>query len=198
MAEVPTTPSFPNVKRGYDPTAVDAHLDELTEFIAVLRFEFEDARAEIRKLKRDLSNVRSAEEEATRAYIAGSDAKQKLIDEGTKRAGVIVREARDLAAEVIADAEAKAAGVEADAQQSMATARDLLEAAKRDAEATLAGARREALQVLAEAERSAEMPDAQHADILRKLQQLHAELGSVLHSNGTEAAQPEREPSPAT
>jgi cell division septum initiation protein DivIVA len=141
MRNITTAERFSTVRRGYDPEAVEMHLDALTsEHDTVL----DEAAARIAALQSELAEVKSHEEAVHLTILAATRTKaemleaaevqaeelkmqgrkegDRIITEARMQAFQMLTEARTEAGEVVAEARAEAAAVarvEADASPSV-------------------------------------------------------------------------------
>ena len=110
---------FPIVKRGYDPTAVDAHLEEIA---AQTDATLDEAAQQIVALEHRIEELQRNEEAVQLTILAATETKEKMLavakqqadamrEEGRKAGGSIITEARKQAFQVVTEARTEAEGI---------------------------------------------------------------------------------------
>jgi DivIVA domain-containing protein len=197
IASAITEQEFPIVKRGYDPDAVAAFLDEVA---AAYRSLEEHARSDAMRLaalERRAQGAREAEQDVGATLIAASDAKARIIAAAENRAREIIAAAERRAAGIAGDAPARdAAGdmgarlqaAEDEAASLVRKAAETRRLAVREAEETVAAARAEALRVLeatkAQAEEVIARAGEERERVVEGLRGLHDALLATLEHGG--------------
>ena len=144
-------PQFPEVKRGYDPGAVDEH--------------FEAVQTRLHELENQLVEAREAEQAIQLTFQAATKAKQELLEAAGEEAKEIIAEARREAMRL--RDEAKNLQVQSEEQ-----AERLVSEAQRDALRLLSDSRRDA-------EELNKQLQLEHAETMEALGEAHAALESA-------------------
>ena len=199
---------FESVRRGYEPGAVDGFLASLRTQVTTLEDELRGARVKVASLEKTIAGIAEREAAAESAYVAASDAKQKLLEEAEAKAAEIIRDAAatsgdDEAAEHLrreaeqillqAKKQLKAAERERAAAESQSEtivreaehrADELVAAAKDEGRSIVTEARRVALETVAGSQRDAEdllaATRSEQAQIVAHLQALKRAVADML------------------
>ena len=135
---------FEQVRRGYDPIAVNALLTKLSEQARKLEAEVATTNARNNALERRLEGTESNKSQVSAAFVAAADAKQVLLADAERQAKRIVDKAQDQAD--------KLGGPHVDIEQSRREVGDMLLQAQRKVHA----AEEEAARILAAAKAEAD------------------------------------------
>ena len=135
----PTQPDFPVVRKGYDPQAVAAYLDQVER---VLAEKVATAEARYAGLERDLAEAHGREEAVHLTLVAATKTKEELLVNAQRDADETLSQSKQQADELLAEAKKEAFRLVADARQT--------------AEEASAMAREDAKQITMRAEASAD------------------------------------------
>lgn len=114
---------FEQVRRGYDPIAVNGFLTKLSEQARKLEAEVANVHARNNALERRLEENESNKSQVSAAFVAAADAKQALLEDAGRQAKRIVDKAKDHADQL--------GGPHVDMEQSRREVADLLLQAQR-------------------------------------------------------------------
>ncbi|MEN8113916.1 MAG: DivIVA domain-containing protein [Actinomycetota bacterium] len=175
---------FPIVKRGYEPEAVERHLEEIA---AQTDETLDEAAQQIVSLQGEIEELQRNEEAVQLTILAATETKEKMLtvaqqqadtlrDEGRKAGDAIITEARMQAFQVVTEARTEAEGVVAEAMAETA-------AMSRDRDATPAP-------VTASSDREEEL-EAQVARMQSVIADMESQLLSRVAPEESRAAEPE-------
>jgi len=135
---------FEQVRRGYDPIAVNGFLTKLSEQARKLEAEVATTNARYNALERRLDETESNKSQVSAAFVAAADAKQALLADAERQAKRIVNKAQDQAE--------KLGGPHVDIEQSRREVADMLLQAQRKVHA----AQEEAARIVSAAQTEAD------------------------------------------
>lgn len=164
---------FEQVRRGYDPIAVNGFLTKLSQQARQLEAELANANARNNALERRLKENESNKSQVSAAFVAAADAKQALLADAERQAKRIVDRAKDQAdklggphieieqsrreiADLMLQAQRKVSAAEQEAARIVAAARaeadELTARTRSQALSAVTESKTEAERLLAEAE----------------------------------------------
>ena len=164
---------FEQVRRGYDPIAVNGFLTKLSERARQLEAELANVNARNNALERRLDENESNKSQVSAAFVAAADAKQTLLADAERQAKRIMDQAKDQAdklggphvdieqsrrevADLLLQAQRRVSAAEEEAARIVAAARseadDLTARTRTQALSAVTESKTEAEQLLAEAE----------------------------------------------
>ncbi len=157
---------FEQVRRGYDPIAVNGFLTKLSEHARSLETEVANANARNNALERRLKDNESNKSQVSAAFVAAADAKQTLLADAERQAKRIVDRAKDQADKLggphvdIEQSRREVADLILQAQRRVATAEEeaarIVEAAQTKADNLTARTRSNALSAVTQSKAEAE------------------------------------------
>ena len=186
---------FDVVKRGgYDTGQVDRFLERAAAMALELEEQVTAAHAKVNGLERQIAGTKNAEHAVGVAYIAASEAKDRMIEDAEKRARTILQRAEAEAADLTTprrELEAQRKEVDELLQRAEyartradAEAEQLLAAARKQAERIVAEARRDALAAIEESKLEADdwvqQARAEHQRVALMLRGLKAAVRDML------------------
>ncbi len=141
---MPLTPADVEAQRfrvtfkGYDQPEVDAFLDLVSDNLAALERERDEARERLRSVEADASEALEAERLLKRTLITAQRTADETVAEAVEQANATLAEADRSAAQIVGAAEARAAEIIRDAERTAAetltSARNAIEARQAAAE----------------------------------------------------------------
>jgi len=181
----PNQPDFPVVRRGYDPQAVVAYLQQVER---VLHERVAAAEARYASLERDLAEAHSREEAVHLTLVAATKTKEELIVNAQREADETLSRSKQQADGLLAEAKKEAFRLVADARQTAEEAsamaredaKQITMRAEASADATRDAARREAVEMINTVETDTasllKAHEAALADMRRKYEEEEAQL----------------------
>lgn len=153
-----TSHSFSRIKRGgYDPSEVDAYLDDLSRAVGRLEEHIAIARTRIGEFEKRVKGDEDAETVVQTAFLAAAEVKSKMLSEAEDRAAEIVRNAQAAGA-TASSPDGEAEQVRLEAHTILTAAKQKLAESEVEAERRITAADAQADQILALARRRALTP----------------------------------------
>ena len=120
LPTAPKAPFLPQVRRGYDPAAVDAHLRTMAADRAGLIAALEEAQNRINELAEDRESIRKQlEEQEAPTYTGLGDRASELLRMAEEQAAAVISQARAEASQIKETASREATKLRAQAQSEV-------------------------------------------------------------------------------
>ena len=145
--------TFDMVRRGYDPQAVAAYLEEIADRMAELDRDLEQAQARLGTVEDALADAKAAEEALQLTMVAATQAKDEMLAKAKDESERMIREAKHESESALGEARREALEL---IETSRREADELTETSRKEADELTETSRREADELTETSRREAE------------------------------------------